>query len=252
METPLPAALRQLFARDVTAALATCAGCGRTRPVGALLEYGQAMGVILRCPACDTAMLRVVQTPTWLSVDASGMTLLMIRRRRALWHTATIIYWRHDMNAALFYRIAAGLLLLFAVAHTLGFRQSDPHGELIRCLAQCGQFTSMCRGSTAHIGTSFCGRILRRRVLFLRGDIGVAARWPSGRDFGGHARHCVGLRSLLCRHHGCELEIPLYPPYRLFHRDYSLFDCGGMAFSEANLKQFVRVCSRLQQPGDRR
>ena len=30
------------------------------------------------------------------------------------------------MKASLFYRIAAVLLLLFAVAHTLGFRQSDP------------------------------------------------------------------------------------------------------------------------------
>lgn len=30
------------------------------------------------------------------------------------------------MNASVFYRIAAVLLLLFAVGHTLGFRQSDP------------------------------------------------------------------------------------------------------------------------------
>jgi hypothetical protein len=30
------------------------------------------------------------------------------------------------MQASLFYRIAAGLLLLFAVTHTLGFGQSDP------------------------------------------------------------------------------------------------------------------------------
>jgi hypothetical protein len=30
------------------------------------------------------------------------------------------------MRAPVFYRIAAVLLLLFAVAHTLGFRQSDP------------------------------------------------------------------------------------------------------------------------------
>jgi hypothetical protein len=30
------------------------------------------------------------------------------------------------MRASMFYRIAAVLLLLFAVAHTLGFRQSDP------------------------------------------------------------------------------------------------------------------------------
>ncbi|MBZ5625572.1 MAG: hypothetical protein LAQ69_43780, partial [Acidobacteriia bacterium] len=55
-------------------------------------------------------------------------------------------------------------------------------------------------------------------------------------------------RSLLCSHHSCELEIPLYPPYRFFNRDYIVFDCGGMAFSEANLKPFVRVCSSL--PGE--
>jgi hypothetical protein len=30
------------------------------------------------------------------------------------------------MKASLFYRVAAALLLLFAVGHTLGFRQSDP------------------------------------------------------------------------------------------------------------------------------
>ena len=30
------------------------------------------------------------------------------------------------MKASIFYRIAAGLLLLFALGHTLGFRQSDP------------------------------------------------------------------------------------------------------------------------------
>jgi hypothetical protein len=31
-----------------------------------------------------------------------------------------------DMKASAFYRIAAILLLLFAIGHTLGFRQSDP------------------------------------------------------------------------------------------------------------------------------
>jgi hypothetical protein len=30
------------------------------------------------------------------------------------------------MKASIFYRIAAVLLLLFAVGHTLGFRQTDP------------------------------------------------------------------------------------------------------------------------------
>jgi hypothetical protein len=30
------------------------------------------------------------------------------------------------MKASMFYRIAAVLLLLFAIGHTLGFRQADP------------------------------------------------------------------------------------------------------------------------------
>jgi hypothetical protein len=36
------------------------------------------------------------------------------------------LFLEHDMKASLFYRIAAVLLLLFAIGHTLGFRQSDP------------------------------------------------------------------------------------------------------------------------------
>ena len=38
---------------------------------------------------------------------------------------------------------------------------------------------------------------------------------------------------MLWRDRGCELVIPLYPPYRDFNRDYSVFDGGGMAFREA-------------------
>src|SRR6186997_3171256 len=39
---------------------------------------------------------------------------------------AEVVLWRQQMKASVFYRIAAVLLLLFAVGHTLGFRQSDP------------------------------------------------------------------------------------------------------------------------------
>jgi hypothetical protein len=58
----------------------------------------------------------------------------------------------------------------------------------------------------------------------------------------------MGAPPLLCRHHGCELEIPLYPPYRFLNSDYSVFDCGSTAFSAANLKPLVRLCSSL--PGE--
>jgi hypothetical protein len=73
--------LHEIFARDVTAALATCAACATRGPVGALPDYGGTMGVILRCRVCDTAMLRIVRTPGWLRVDASGIALLMIPER---------------------------------------------------------------------------------------------------------------------------------------------------------------------------
>lgn len=71
-------ALQEVFARDLTVAIATCAGCGTARPVGALLEYGGPMGVILRCPDCDMAMLRMASTPGWLRLDASGISVLSI------------------------------------------------------------------------------------------------------------------------------------------------------------------------------
>jgi hypothetical protein len=71
-------ALRELFARDMTAAVATCAGCRSARPLGALLEYGRQMGVVLRCPGCDTPMLRMVRGPTWLRVDLSGTLLITV------------------------------------------------------------------------------------------------------------------------------------------------------------------------------
>src|SRR5581483_2259854 len=44
----------------------------------------------------------------------------------ARWYTAALISGRQDVKASVFYRIAAVLLLLFAVGHTLGFRQTDP------------------------------------------------------------------------------------------------------------------------------
>jgi uncharacterized protein DUF6510 len=70
--------LSELFARDVTTAMATCAGCHTTAPLGALAEYGQTMGVVLRCGRCDTVMLRMVRTPRAIHVDATGITVMVV------------------------------------------------------------------------------------------------------------------------------------------------------------------------------
>jgi hypothetical protein len=71
-------ALRELFARDVTEGIATCAGCGDARAVGALLDYGTPLGVVLRCPGCDHVMLRLTQVGGWLRVDLSGIAMLAL------------------------------------------------------------------------------------------------------------------------------------------------------------------------------
>ena len=71
-------ALREIFATDVTAALTTCIGCGTVSPIGALLEYGHGMGVVLRCPACSAVQLRVAGSPGWLRVDMSGVAVMAI------------------------------------------------------------------------------------------------------------------------------------------------------------------------------
>jgi len=53
--------LEEIFTFEVTSAHCTCAGCGRTAPLGALLLYGGEMGIILRCPECGRAELRVAR-----------------------------------------------------------------------------------------------------------------------------------------------------------------------------------------------
>jgi len=70
--------LREVFAHEMTAAVATCAGCGTMGPLGALLEYGHRMGVVLRCPECDTPVLRIVLTAGLFRLDLSGLQLLTI------------------------------------------------------------------------------------------------------------------------------------------------------------------------------
>jgi uncharacterized protein DUF6510 len=70
--------LRDVFSREMTTALASCRGCGREGALGALLEFGQPMGVILRCPTCELAVIRIVRTPGMLRIDFSGIRLLAI------------------------------------------------------------------------------------------------------------------------------------------------------------------------------
>ena len=68
--------LAEIFAFDVTTAHAVCAGCGALAPVGSLAAYGLEMGAILRCPGCDTALIRVSRLERGYWLDLRGASVL--------------------------------------------------------------------------------------------------------------------------------------------------------------------------------
>jgi hypothetical protein len=70
--------LAELFTFDMTDAQAVCSGCGNTWPVGTLTKYGLTMGTILRCPGCDTAVIRITHLSSGYFLDLRGMSVLRI------------------------------------------------------------------------------------------------------------------------------------------------------------------------------
>ncbi|MFK4085682.1 DUF6510 family protein [Kribbella sp. NPDC020789] len=71
-------ALSEVFAVDVTAAIARCDGCGKTGVFADTRLYLNAPGMVVRCPGCDHVLLRVVSTPTETYVDLRGLTYLRL------------------------------------------------------------------------------------------------------------------------------------------------------------------------------
>ena len=70
--------LSELFVPDLTAARATCAGCGANAAVGALLVYAHGMGMVMRCPNCDGVVLCVTRTATQVWLDPTGARRIVI------------------------------------------------------------------------------------------------------------------------------------------------------------------------------
>ncbi|WP_433168989.1 DUF6510 family protein [Kribbella sp. CA-247076] len=71
-------ALSALFAVDITAAIARCAGCGQTGAFADTRLYVDAPGMVARCAGCDHVMMRVVTTPRDTYVDMRGLTYLKV------------------------------------------------------------------------------------------------------------------------------------------------------------------------------
>jgi Zn finger protein HypA/HybF involved in hydrogenase expression len=67
--------LQEVFAVEMTTAVGTCDGCGASEQVGAIHVYRGA-GVVLRCPHCDNALVKIVSDETRVWIDFRGTRTL--------------------------------------------------------------------------------------------------------------------------------------------------------------------------------
>lgn len=70
--------LSELFAVDLTAAIAQCNGCGHTTVFAESRVYADAPGMVARCTGCDSVLLRIVTTPNDTYLDLRGLTYLRV------------------------------------------------------------------------------------------------------------------------------------------------------------------------------
>lgn len=73
--------LQEIFAVEMTASPTECVSCGREGQIGTLLAFTQSPGVVLRCPSCESVVMRIVQTTEAIYVDARGAVYLRLERR---------------------------------------------------------------------------------------------------------------------------------------------------------------------------
>jgi hypothetical protein len=71
-------ALGEVFAVDVTTAMGRCVGCGAVAVLAEAHVFMDAPGAVVRCPGCDSVLLRMVNAPdrTWL--DLRGLSYLQL------------------------------------------------------------------------------------------------------------------------------------------------------------------------------
>lgn len=70
--------LAEIFPFEMTTAQVICAGCQADAPLGALLVYATAMGTVVRCPSCDTALIRITQVRGAYWLDLRGARVMRL------------------------------------------------------------------------------------------------------------------------------------------------------------------------------
>jgi hypothetical protein len=69
--------LHEVFATEMTTAVATCGGCGADEALGALHVFRGA-GIVMRCPHCGTAVMTIVGDATRMWLGVAGARALRI------------------------------------------------------------------------------------------------------------------------------------------------------------------------------
>jgi Zn finger protein HypA/HybF involved in hydrogenase expression len=69
--------MREIFTMEMTAAEATCAGCGAVNAIGRVAVYIHAPGTVVRCPACESVLMRIVHGGGRYWLDLSGTRTIM-------------------------------------------------------------------------------------------------------------------------------------------------------------------------------
>ena len=69
--------LGEVFSFEATTAEYACDGCGRTGRLGGAMVYEvRGLGIIVRCPGCDNALIRLAQNRGRYMVDLRGTRYL--------------------------------------------------------------------------------------------------------------------------------------------------------------------------------
>lgn len=68
--------LGEIFAADLTTAVGTCDGCGARTVVAEVRVYLRAPGVVVRCPGCDSVLMRIAEIHGRHVVDLGGLRAL--------------------------------------------------------------------------------------------------------------------------------------------------------------------------------
>ena len=146
------------------------------------------------------------------------------------------------MKAPILHRIASVLLLLFAAGHLLGFRQSDPARGVDTLLGSMRSIRFDVQGFSRTYWDLFVAAGFSVGVFYL---FAAVLAWQLG---GLPAETLAVMRVTVWALALCFVAITVVSWRYLFILPivFSIgitvcFECGGMAFSEVNLKPFVQI-----------